>query len=109
MLLTGRAVRVTMRNKVGFVIKVVMSLFFSLLLSAIYSDMNLSQKAIQDRTGVLFFVVSTCHSQQPKEGSLSCSRHAHFVCPPRPSLLHAPPCWPPAVCPWLPLFRPSTR
>jgi ATP-binding cassette subfamily G (WHITE) protein 2 len=43
------------RNKGLLMAKVVPPVFFSLVLGAVYSDVGRDQRAIQDRTGVLFF------------------------------------------------------
>jgi len=45
-----------MGDKPALIIPVATAVFFALVVSAIYSDMSLNQRSIQDRTGVLFFV-----------------------------------------------------
>jgi len=55
-LLYLRSVHSRMRDKPALIIPVVTSIFFALVVSALYSEMSLEQKSIQDRNGVLFFV-----------------------------------------------------
>ncbi|ETO07140.1 ATP-binding cassette superfamily, partial [Reticulomyxa filosa] len=55
--LLRRGFRQVFRNKFALSIRLFFSLLFSLILSAVYSNTNYGQKSIQDRTGVLFFVV----------------------------------------------------
>jgi len=55
-LLYLRSVHSRSRDKPALLIPLVTSIFFALVVSALYSEMSLSQKSIQDRTGVLFFV-----------------------------------------------------
>ncbi|GMI03669.1 hypothetical protein TrVE_jg3568 [Triparma verrucosa] len=45
----------TKRNKVATYGKVIASIFFGLLLGALYSETSYNQKSIQDRVGILFF------------------------------------------------------
>uniref|UniRef100_A0A7S0NXL9 ABC transporter domain-containing protein n=1 Tax=Calcidiscus leptoporus TaxID=127549 RepID=A0A7S0NXL9_9EUKA len=55
-LLYLRSVHSRSRDKPALLIPLVTSIFFALVVSALYSEMNLTQKSIQDRTGVLFFI-----------------------------------------------------
>ena len=55
-MLTRRSFLEISRNKMAIVVKFVFSIFFALVLGAVYSEIDYSQKAIQDRVGLLFFV-----------------------------------------------------
>ncbi|ETO15080.1 ABC transporter [Reticulomyxa filosa] len=55
--LMKRGFRQVFRNKFALTIRLFFSLLFSLILSAVYSNTGYGQKSIQDRTGILFFVV----------------------------------------------------
>ena len=55
-LLYMRSLSSRLRDKPALIAPLFASTFFSLVFSALYSEMNLSQKSIQDRTGALFFV-----------------------------------------------------
>jgi ABC-type multidrug transport system permease subunit len=45
-----------MRRNTGFIMaKLIPPVFFSLVLAAVYSDVGRDQRAIQDRTGIIFF------------------------------------------------------
>jgi len=50
-----RAFLTTSRDKMATVGKVVVSIFFGLILGALYSETGYDQKSIQDRVGILFF------------------------------------------------------
>ncbi|ETO28801.1 abc transporter family protein, partial [Reticulomyxa filosa] len=54
--LSLRNIRQVYRNKFTLSVRLFMALFFSLFLSAVYSNTNYGQKSIQDRVGILFFV-----------------------------------------------------
>lgn len=55
-LLFRRAWREVMRDIVALAFKMVMQLFFSLIFGSVYFRMDMSQKSLQNRTGILFFV-----------------------------------------------------
>lgn len=56
--LTWRAYAETFRNWSALSIRFVSSLFFATILSLIYSDLGYTQKNIQDRIGILYFVLT---------------------------------------------------
>lgn len=55
-LLTRRTFRELTRNKIVLVIKYVIGIFMSIIFGLVYFRMDTSQKSIQNRTGILFFV-----------------------------------------------------
>jgi ABC-type multidrug transport system ATPase subunit/ABC-type multidrug transport system permease subunit len=55
-MLTRRSFLEISRNKAANIIKFTFSIFFALVLGSVYSEINYSQKSIQDRIGLLFFV-----------------------------------------------------
>ncbi|KAK3248410.1 hypothetical protein CYMTET_42122 [Cymbomonas tetramitiformis] len=55
-LLSGRAWRSVLRNKIGMVITLVIALVYSLLISALYRNIGTDQRGLQDRAGALFFI-----------------------------------------------------
>lgn len=54
-LIFRRTVKTTLRNKGALLGKLVPSIFFALVLGAVYSGTSRDQKSIQDRVGALFF------------------------------------------------------
>ena len=54
--LGARNFRQLSRDKFSLIIRLFMTCFFALFLSALYSETDNGQKSIQDRTGILFFV-----------------------------------------------------
>jgi len=55
-LLFLRSLRSRVRDKAAIILPICGSVFFSLVVGALFSEMSLGQKSIQDRTGALFFV-----------------------------------------------------
>jgi len=55
-LLYVRSLRSRVRDKIALLVPIVTSVFFSLIVSALWSNLSLGQRSIQDRTGALFFV-----------------------------------------------------
>jgi len=51
-----RSFKQAARNKFAIIVKYLLSAFFGLILGAIYSNVHHTQKSIQDRIGILFFV-----------------------------------------------------
>jgi len=56
-LLLWRACAENMRNYGSIIIRSVTVLFYAMVLSLIYQDLNYSQQSIQDRTGLLYFML----------------------------------------------------
>jgi len=56
LMLTRRSFLELSRNKAAIMIKFVFSIFFALVLGGVYSEIDYSQKSIQDRIGLLFFI-----------------------------------------------------
>jgi len=55
-LLLKRAWREVMRDKVALCFKMIMQLFFTLVFGSVYYRMDMSQRSLQNRTGILFFM-----------------------------------------------------
>lgn len=56
MILSKRSILIWTRNKFAMVIKIVLNIIFALIFGVTYSSKNTGYRAIQDTTGLLFFV-----------------------------------------------------